>query len=80
MKKPGETVEDNVTNLEICQKYCGSCPTFKANNLKDYPPYGLFCARGKSTSPKMVKSATCFCPACELFTQNHLVIGHFCSR
>jgi len=80
MKKPGETVEDNTTNLEICHKYCGSCPTFKANNLKDYPPYGLFCARGKSSSTKMVKSATCFCPACELFTQNHLVIGHFCTR
>jgi hypothetical protein len=76
----GVTVEDNETNVEICNKYCGACPTFKTNNLKEFPPHALFCARGKSSTAETAKSTGCYCPACELFTKDHLNIGHFCTK
>jgi len=73
-------VEDTEENEEICRKYCGSCPTFKRNNLAQSPPHVLFCARGKTSNHSDVKTAGCYCPACELFTRNKLVIGYFCTK
>jgi hypothetical protein len=80
MSKIAPVVEDNETNREICRKYCGNCPTFKNNNLKEYPPYELFCAGGRSTIAEKTKTTACYCPACEIFTHDHLVIGHFCTK
>jgi len=74
------TVEDTEENEEICKKYCGSCPTFKRNNLAQSPPHLLFCARGKTSNPSEVKPINCYCPACELFTKNKLAIGYFCTK
>jgi len=77
-------VEDTVENLQICKKYCGSCPTFKGNRLSESPPNALFCARGKSTFPTQVKQEikkiNCYCPACEIFTKCGLTIGYFCAK
>jgi|GEM_PF-342688 len=80
MKTTVETVEDTATNLEICKKYCGGCPTFKHNNLKESTPNALFCARGKSSVAETAKSTGCYCPACEIFTKYHLNIGYFCTK
>jgi hypothetical protein len=75
-----KTVEDTEENAMICAKYCGSCPTFKRNNLANSPPGGLFCARGKSSRAQDAKPVTCYCPACELFTRHELAIGYFCTK
>ena len=80
MKSTVEKVEDTAGNVEICKKYCGICPTYKANHLQDSPPQILFCARGKSAVAGEARAGTCYCPACELFTKEHLVIGHFCTK
>jgi hypothetical protein len=78
--KDANTVDDSSENLEICMKYCGSCPTFKRNNLGGSPPGALFCARGRTSNPSNVKTTGCYCPACEVFTRNKLVIGYFCTK
>lgn len=60
MAKP---VEDTQENMKICKDFCGICPTFKENKLKESPPHALFCARGKSeiATDKIVdKGCTCF--------------------
>ena len=69
-------VDDNGENLEICN--CGVCPTFKDNKLSEYPPNALFCARGKSSIPSKVKTTSCYCPACDVFSKYELIIGHLC--
>jgi len=73
-------VESTPQNQEICQKYCGACPTYKRNILARYRPDTLFCARGISSAPPKVKTMGCFCPACEIFTGHGLVIGYFCAK
>ncbi|HWS21129.1 MAG TPA: DUF2769 domain-containing protein [Methanoregula sp.] len=82
MKTPEttKTVEDTVENLQICKKYCGACPTYKGNSLSESLPNALFCARGKSSVSPKVKTIKCFCPACEVFTKNKLIIGYFCAQ
>jgi len=74
-----KTVDDTRENLEIC-KYCGSCPTCKGNKLSGSPPNALFCARGKSSVPSKVKTISCYCPACEIFTKYELIVGYFCAQ
>ncbi|OPY38361.1 MAG: hypothetical protein A4E35_00784 [Methanoregula sp. PtaU1.Bin051] len=73
-------VDDTEENSAICRKYCMSCPTFRVNRLADLPPNELFCARGISSSPSPVKTAGCYCPACEVFMKYHLKIGYFCAK
>jgi hypothetical protein len=80
MKTSVQTVEDTIGNQELCKKYCGSCPTFRGNNLSESSPNVLFCARGTAATPSPVKTAGCHCPACEVFTKNKLVIGYFCAK
>jgi hypothetical protein len=79
MKSDTVKVEDTEENREICRKFCGVCPTYQRNSLGQSDPDSLFCARGTSSNRSM-KEGNCFCPACELFDRNSLVIGHFCAR
>ena len=79
MKSSTLDVEDTDENRQVCMKYCGSCPTYKRNNLGQLQPDILFCSRGTSPVPSK-QEVGCYCPACELFTRNSLVIGHFCAR
>jgi hypothetical protein len=74
-----DVVENTEENHEICRKYCTKCPSYKNNSLGKYQPAELFCACGKSSAPE-IKEGGCFCPACELFTKNHLHFGYFCSK
>jgi hypothetical protein len=80
MKTKVATVDDTVGNAEICKKYCGACPTFRKNQLADSSPHELFCARGKSSVAEKIKTSSCYCPACEIFTKYKLVIGYFCTK
>jgi Protein of unknown function (DUF2769). len=75
-RENSKTVEDTEENLEICN--CRACPTFKNNNLAEYPPNALFCAREKSSIPSKVKLINCYCPACEVFSKYGLVISQLC--
>jgi hypothetical protein len=73
-------VDDNAENMEICKKFCGTCPTFKANQLNEAPPHVLFCARGKSEKASTVKMTGCNCPACGVFKKYNLAGGYFCTK
>lgn len=73
-------VDDNVENMEICRKFCGTCPTYRDNHLKDAPPHALFCARGKSSKASSVKVTGCNCPGCGVFTKYKLTGGYFCTK
>jgi hypothetical protein len=46
-------VENSLENEKICTNFCGTCPT--------YPARGefLFCARGKSSTPKKETGCNC---------------------
>ena len=52
-------VEDIPENVDICLKYCGSCPTYPGVLGES-----LFCARGKSSAPKQKQG--CNCPQCDV--------------
>ena len=80
MKPKVATVDDTAGNAEICKKYCGACPTFRNNQLADSAPHELFCARGKSSVAGTIKTSSCYCPACEVFSKYKLVIGYFCAK
>lgn len=71
-------VEDNAENMEICKKFCGTCPTFKENRLKESPPHALFCARGESQDAAKAVDKGCNCFGCEVFTRYNLKDGYFC--
>ena len=67
------------TLMGICKDYCGTCPTFKENNLRGTKPHALFCARGKSEIPedKLVDKG-CNCFDCPIYVKNELEGGWFC--
>jgi hypothetical protein len=73
-------VDDNAENLEICTKFCGTCPTFKENALGKVPPHALFCARGKSEKASSIKMTGCNCPRCGVFAKYKLAGGYFCTK
>jgi hypothetical protein len=52
-------VEDNQENVTTCMKYCGPCLTYPGVEGE-----ALFCARGKSSSPKAKNG--CNCGYCEV--------------
>ena len=79
MKNTTVSVEDTGEHRQICMRYCGSCPSYRKNNLGQYQPDSLFCARGISNAPQK-KEDRCFCMACDLFAKHHLALGHFCER
>jgi len=70
--------EDNTENMEICKKFCGICPSFQANKLKEAPPHALFCARGKSDIAAKAVDKGCNCFNCEVFKKYNLKGGWFC--
>jgi hypothetical protein len=79
MKTPRDnslTVDDTEESLAKC--LCKMCPTFRENQLADYPPGALFCARGRSEIPAKVKMGRCYCLGCEVFIQHGLVIDRLC--
>jgi hypothetical protein len=64
-------VPDTPENVDICVKYCGTCKTYPGVEGE-----ALFCARGKSTSPK--ERMGCNCPSCEVQATCGLTGAYYC--
>ena len=72
-------VPDNKESVDMCDQFCGTCPTFTENSLDEVSPEILFCARGKSQKSKEdIEELNCNCPSCPLFTEYSLEGGYFC--
>lgn len=52
-------IEDTQENVNICMKFCGSCPTYPGVEGE-----ALFCARGKSSATKAQQG--CNCSMCDV--------------
>ncbi|MFX0058208.1 MAG: DUF2769 domain-containing protein [Candidatus Hodarchaeota archaeon] len=76
MPKP---VPDTEESMNVCRQFCGSCPSFKPNELNEFEPHALFCSRGQTTKfSDQVKNKGCICFGCELFSKYELENGFFC--
>jgi hypothetical protein len=73
-------VDESVANVDICGRFCGSCPTYRENALKSNSPSLLFCARGKSGKTEPVKRITCNCPGCGVHKRYKLTGDFYCSK
>jgi len=73
-------VDESVANLDICTRFCGSCPTYAANRLKTGAPTLLFCARGGSPAARGGKSEGCNCPKCGVHTRYKLTEEYYCMK
>jgi hypothetical protein len=76
----GMKVDESVANLDICGRFCGSCPTYKENALKTAKPPLLFCARGNSDKGKGEKMVGCNCPGCGVYKRYKLTGDYFCTK
>ncbi|OPY39299.1 MAG: hypothetical protein A4E35_00069 [Methanoregula sp. PtaU1.Bin051] len=75
-----DQIDDSATNVMICRKSCGTCPTYIKGNLKNYPPQLLFCARGKSKIAGTLHRGECKCFDCDVFKKNHMNFGYYCMQ
>jgi hypothetical protein len=73
-------VDESVANVDICGRFCGSCPTWKENALKSGKPSLLFCARGNSDKGKEEKMVGCKCPGCGVHTRYKLTGDYYCTK
>jgi hypothetical protein len=64
-------VEDNYENETICIKFCGVCPTHP-----DVKSELLYCARGKSNSPR--QKSDCNCGLCDVWNKYGLTGCYYC--
>ncbi len=64
-------VEDSYENETICIKFCGRCPTYPGVKSEV-----LFCARGKSSSPK--PKSGCNCGTCDIWDKYDLTDFYYC--
>jgi len=73
-------IDDSATNVMACKKSCGTCPTYTAAGLKNFPPQILFCARGKSAKAGSLHRGECNCFSCDIFKKNHMNFGYYCMQ
>ena len=73
-------IDESVANLDICGRFCGSCPTYAANNLKNGEPKLLFCARGKYGKTGEMKTEGCNCPKCGVHSRYKLTGDYYCMK
>ncbi len=73
-------VDESVANIDICGRFCGSCPTYRENKLKTGNPQLLFCARGKSDKEEPIKRMTCNCPGCGVHKRYKLTDNFYCTK
>ncbi len=64
-------IDDNYENETICIKFCGVCPTYPGVKGEL-----LFCARGKSGSPK--QKSGCNCGMCDIWNKYNLEDFYYC--
>ena len=73
-------VDESVANIDICGRFCGSCPTYASNHLKSGKPSLLFCARGGSSNASGGKMEGCNCPKCGVHTRYKLTGDYYCMK
>ena len=74
-------VDASVANVDICGRFCGSCPTYRANNLDKEKPALLFCGRGGSThTPQTGETKGCNCTKCGVHTRYRLTGDYYCMK
>ncbi len=79
IKAMPQLVPDTLESMEVCKRLCGTCPSFKSNQLNEFEPCALFCTRGESHKPREeIGDKGCYCLKCELFSEYDLVGGWFC--
>ncbi|MDI6744629.1 MAG: DUF2769 domain-containing protein [Thermodesulfovibrionales bacterium] len=66
-------VDDNYENETICIKFCGVCPSYPRVKGEI-----LFCARGKSVSPK--QKSGCNCGLCDIWNKYDLTDFYYCMK
>lgn len=66
-------VEDIQENVDTCLKFCGPCLTYSGVEGE-----ALFCARGKSSSPKTKKG--CNCSYCDVRKKYGCTGTYFCIK
>jgi len=66
-------VEDTPENEKICTTFCGTCPTYPGIKGEF-----LFCARGRSSSPK--KEMGCNCGVCDVWNTYGLKDFYYCMK
>lgn len=65
---------DNIPeNEKICNNFCRTCPTYPGIDGEI-----LFCARGKSSSPK--NEMGCNCGVCEVWNKYGLKDFYYCIK
>jgi hypothetical protein len=73
-------VDESVANLDVCGRFCGSCPTYAANNLKSGKPSLLFCGRGGAARVPGLTKEGCNCPKCGVHTRYRLTGDYYCMK
>ncbi|ABS56033.1 conserved hypothetical protein [Methanoregula boonei 6A8] len=73
-------VDVSIANLDVCGRFCGSCPTFAANCLKTGKPPLLFCGQGGSSVTHEIKKEGCNCPKCGVHTRYKLTGDYYCMK
>jgi hypothetical protein len=73
-------VDESVANLDVCGRFCGSCPTYAANTLKTHKPALLFCGRGGSPIAREIKREGCNCPKCGVHMRYKLTGDYYCMK
>ena len=74
-------IDASVANLDICGRFCGSCPTYMANNLKTGKPALLFCGRGNAIRPPQTgEQKGCNCTKCGVHTRYKLTSDYYCMK
>ncbi|HTY14838.1 MAG TPA: DUF2769 domain-containing protein [Methanoregulaceae archaeon] len=73
-------VDESVANLDVCGRFCGTCPTYKENTLNTGKPNLLFCARGKSDKSSGEKKVGCKCPGCGVHRRYQLTEDYYCTK
>jgi hypothetical protein len=73
-------VDESVANLDICRRFCGSCPTYAANQLKTGTPALLFCGRGGSGKAAGGTMEGCNCKKCGVHTRYKLTGDYYCMK
>ncbi len=65
--------EDTQENVNICMKFCGSCPTYPGVKGEV-----LFCARGKNNTPKVKQG--CNCSLCDVQNKYGCTGSYYCTE
>jgi hypothetical protein len=66
-------VEDNQENVNICMKFCGTCPTYPGVEGE-----ALFCAKGKSSALKA--KIGCNCGPCDVQNKYGCTSMYYCTE